>query len=243
MSSGLRESRNFARRQRRRRQIKTISVLAVLGGLGLLSYQSGKTLSERELRRAEQEVSRLVARVAELERQNAGAKEAVATAQRQMGEWQQRYRKDIPQGERKALLGLVDEQLRHGAKPDRLGFLISAASQEEKCDGKPVTKRFIVRTPLHDGANVSVRFADDALTVTADGESAHDAQGRVLAWYDPAKPIKLKLVRLGGRTEELSGKLPLHHKILLNGSELRLSAVAGSAQGFVNVTADRCRFP
>ena len=243
MSSGLRESRNFARRQRRRRQIKWITVFAVFGGLGLLSYQSGKTLSERELRQAEQAVAGLKGRVADLERQNAGAKKAVATAQREESKWEQRYRTDIPQGERKALLGLIDDQIGKGAKPDRLRFLISAASLQEKCDGKPVTKRFIVRTPLYDGANASVRFADDALTVTAEGEPARDAQGRVLAWFDPAKPVKLTLVRLGGKSEDLSGKLPLHHKILINGSEYRLSAVAGNAQGFVNVTADRCRFP
>lgn len=243
MSSGLRESRNFARRQRRRRRIKFFTAVAVFGGLGLLSYQSGKTLAERELRQAKDEVTRLMAQVAELQRQNAGAKEAVATARRQKTEWEQRYRTDIPTGERKALLGLIDEQRRKGAKPDRLRFLISAASEQEKCDGKPVTKRFIVRTPLHNGANVSVRFADDALTVTAEGEPAHDAEGRVLAWFDPAKPIKLTLVRLGGQTKQLSGKLPLYDKILVNGSEFRLSAVNGNAQGFVSVTADRCRFP
>lgn len=208
-----------------------------------MAYQSGKTLSERGLRQAEEAVSQLMAKVSLLERKNVEAQKAVAVAQREKAELQRRYTADVPTGERKALLGLIDDQLGKGAKPDRLRFLISAASQQEKCDGKPATKRFIVRTPLHDGANVSVRFADDALTVTAEGESAHDAQGRVLAWFDPAKPVKLTLVRLGGKSEELSGKLPLHHKILINGSEIRLSAVAGSAQGFVNVTADRCRFP
>lgn len=243
MSSGLRESRRFATRQRRRRQIRILTVIAVLVGLGVFAYQSGKTLAERELRQAQEEVMRLMKRVAELERQNAEARGAVAVAQREKAEWEQRYRADIPAGERKALLALIDEQLKKGARPDRLRFLISVASQQEKCDGKPVTKRFIVRTPLHDGAAVSVNFAEDALTVMADGESAFDQQGRVLAWFDPAKPIKLKLVRLGGKTEELSGTLPLHHKTLINGAEYRLSAVAAKTQGFVNVTADRCRFP
>lgn len=243
MSSGLRESRNFARRQRRRRVLKRFFVLAALAGLGLMAYISGKALSQRALHQARDEVSRLKASVATLERRNMELREAAAIAKRETTELQRRYESDVPKGRRKTLLALIDEQLGKGAKIERLSFLISAASLEEKCDGKPVTKRFIVRTPLYDGASASVRFADDALTVTAEGEPALDDQGRVLAWYDPAKPVTLGLARLGKAPQKLSGKLPMHHALVVNGSEYRLSVVQGERRGFVNVTADRCRFP
>ncbi len=215
----------------------------MLGGLGLAAYQSGRTLSERGLRQAQDKISSLMRMVNTLERQNKELGTIAESARKHEAELQRRYKTDVPKGERKILLTLVDEQLEKGAKADRLHFLISAASHQEKCDGEPVTKRFIVRTPLYDGANASVGFANDALTVTAEGESALDAQGRVLAWFDPSKPITLKVAQLGEGPKPLSGTLPMHHAVVVNGSEYRFSVVMGDRQGFVNVTADRCRFP
>jgi hypothetical protein len=222
---------------------KWVFVLSLLGGLGVTAYQSGSALSERALNQAREEIGRLRESVAALERDNAALRTAAEVARMREAETKQLYEKDVPAGQRKALLSLVDEQLGQGAKADRLRFLISAASVKEKCDGEPVTKRFIVRTPLYDGPASAVQFADDALTVTAEGTPASDAQGRVLAWYDPAKPITLEIARLGRPPDRLSGELPIHHAVVVNGSEYRLSVVPGERRGFVQVTSDRCRFP
>lgn len=243
MSSGLRESRNFARRQRRRRLFRYALVLAVFGGLGVAAYQSGSALSERPLNQARAEIDRLTQAVRTLESENAELRTATEIARMREAELRGRYTADVPTGERKALLALVDEQLEQGADTDRLRFLIAAASHEEVCDGEPVTKRFIVRTPLYDGAASAVSFAGDALIVTAEGEPASDEQGRVQAWFDANKPVTLKLARLGEPPTPVAGPLPLHHALVVNGDEYRLSVVAAERRGFVNVTADRCRFP
>lgn len=217
--------------------------MSVFGGLGLASYQSGKTLAELELRQAQGEIARLAGKVRELEAKNAELRTVAEISKMREAELQRRYDTEVPTGDRKALLALIDEQLGKGARTDRLRFLIAAASDEEKCDGEPVTKRFIVRTPVHDGGSASVSFADGSLTVSADGEPAVDDQGRVLAWFDPAKTLTLKTARLGEPPKSLQGTLPMHHALVVNGSEYRLSVVAGDRAGFVNVTADRCRFP
>lgn len=217
--------------------------MSVFCGLGLASYQSGKTLAELELRQAQDEIARLSGKVSELERMTAEMRTVAETAKMREAELQRRYETEVPTGDRKTLLALIDEQLGKRAKADRLRFLISAASDEEKCDGQPVTKRFIVRTLVHDGGSSSVSFADGALTVTAEGEPAVDEQGRVLAWFDPSKRITLKTARLGEVPELLPGTLPMQHALVVNGNEYRLSVVAGDRPGFVNVTADRCRFP
>ena len=243
MSSGLRESRRFARRRRRRRVLKYAFILVALGGLGLVSFESGRGLSTVQLHQAREEIDSLSRAKAALEQQNTELRTAAQTAKLREAQLQQRYDKDVPKGERQALLALVDEQLGKGAKADRLRFLIAAASHQEKCDGKPVTKRFIVRTPLYSGANAVVTFADDALTVTAAGESAADAQGKAQAWFDPAKPIVLEIAQLGEQPRQVSGMLPLHHAVIVNGAEYRMNVVAGETRGFVKVTADRCQFP
>jgi hypothetical protein len=243
MSSGLRESRHFARRQRRRRFLKYVFMLTMLAGLGLVSFETGRQLSEAELRQARHEVSRVTAEIATLRQEAAQAQEAAEAARAERTEMQRRYEADVPTGDRLALLDLVDEQLAKGADPDRVRFLIAASSNEERCDGAPVTRRFMVRTPLYEGIDSVVTLANAALTVTARGEPATDPQGQILAWFDPMKPISLEIVRLGGRTERVDGTLPLQHALVVNSDEYRMSFVAGERRGFVNVTADRCRFP
>ena len=243
MSSGLRESRNFARRQRRRRLLRYIVVVAALGGLGLASYRSGQLLAEREVRLAQDEIGRLKQANAALEKRNARLRTAAETARLRHAQLKEPYESEVPKGARRMLLSLVDKQLEAGAKGDRLRFLISAAGHRETCDGTPVTRRFLVRTALYDGPASSVRFADGALTVTATGEPAKDESGRIQAWFDPARPISVEIARLGEKPGRVSGTLPMQHALVANGAEYRFSFIAGESRGFVSATADRCRFP
>ena len=74
------------------------------------------------------------------------------------------------------------------------------------------------------------------------GQSATSASGQPEGWYDPAKPVVLKFSHLGGESSEVTGMLPLHHSMLVGDSEYRFTATAGD-RGFINVTADRCKFP
>lgn len=243
MSFGLHESRRVARRRRRWRLFKWIFALAVLGGLGVMGFESGKTLSRRELSQAHGQIKQLTHSVAELQRDNAQLKIAAETARLQSEELKRRYGKEVPKGQVKDLMALINEQIAKGAAVARLHFLISAASETEKCDGKPVTKRILVATTLYHGANSIVTLAKGALTVTAEGTPAQDAQGRTQAWFDPSRSVTLTFEHLGGQKSQISGMLPLHHSVVVNGSEYRISIVPENHRGFVDITAERCKFP
>jgi hypothetical protein len=95
---------------------------------------------------------------------------------------------------------------------------------------------------LHRGANDSVSFADNAITVTAEGRSATTAEGAPEAWFDAGQPIKVRFVLIGGRSEEVSGVLPLHHALVAGDYEHRFTVLGGD-RGFIRVAAERCKYP
>lgn len=242
MTLGLRDSRNRRRRRRIWTAVKILLVLAVIGALGFYAYQTGSSLAARDVTVLREEVAQLTATNESLVAENSQLKRELSTAKRQAADWQGRYEREVPTGEIKTLTDLVAEKARSGVPIERLEFLINASSDIGACDNNPETKRFIVPTPLYRGANSWVGFADSTITVTAEGVSAKNAQGQVEAWYDPAEPVTLRFTRLGGETTEISGKLPLHHSVLVGDSEYRFTIAAGD-RGFITVTGDRCKFP
>lgn len=243
MSLSLRQSRALDRRRRRARFVKWIFALAILGGLGVAAYESGTHLARREVVRLDREVAVLRQQVDGLKKQNAVLAGDAGAARLRERDLQRRYAADVPTGDAKALLDLVQQRLKAGVSPDRLKFMIGAATAQPKCDGKPVTKRFIVRTPLTAGANDTVTFADRSITVSASGTPALAANGAPEAWFDPGAPVTLVFTALGGDAVTAKGMLPLSKSVVHNGSEYRFTARIGQTRGFVDVTADRCDFP
>lgn len=242
MSLGLRESRN-----RRRRRVwvvggKWLFALAVIAAAAAYSYYAASRLAAHDVETLQQDIEQLSGTNETLVAENDSLKAELAAANRRANEWQGRYEREVPKGEVKQLTDLVVEKVGAGVAIDRLAFLIDAAGSAGACDNQPTTKRFIVPTPLYKGANSSVGFADGAVTVTALGASAVNESGQTEAWFDPAQPVTLVFTLLGGKTSEVTGKLPLHSSVLVGESEYRFTAVAGD-RGFINVTADRCKFP
>ena len=217
-------------------------MLIALGGAGYYAYQTGSRIAQQDVISLTAEVSELKEAVGALETRN-NELEAALLIERDRGwEWQQRYEADVPTGQRKAYLDLIQKRLDEGMPQERMTFLISTARKERNCDGAPVSKRFLAQSPLYQGANDSVSFADSAVTVTALGESARSATGSPEAWYDPAQPVEVRFTLLGGESVEAKGKLPLHHSVVVNNAEYRFALTAGD-RGFINVTADRCDYP
>ena len=243
MSLGLRESRNFERRRRRRRMVKWLFVMGAIGSLGVMSYRSGSALAQREVTRLRGEVDRLSAEVASLQDRNTRALATAEAARMREADLRKRYDKEVPTGRLRELLTHIQAAMSKGLDVDRIAFVIDAATHPRSCDAKPVTKRFLVRTPLYQGANVAVGFADGSITVTAEGEAATNGQGKIEAWFDPAKPVTARFIRLGGATTTAIGALPLHQSVVRGKNEYRFSVLAADQRGFVTVTAERCDFP
>jgi len=242
MSLGLLESRIQARRRRRWGIVKWSVVLGILVVAGVYSYETGSVLARYEVTRLNDEIARLEATGARLRNELAELNGALEASKLREEEWSRRYDTDVPKGRPKELFQLVEQQLGAGVDPDRLAFVVGKVQNERACDETPVTKRFYARTPIYEGANDSVRFADGTITVTARGESRTDANGNPQAWYDPAKPVTVTFTQLGGQSSRAEGMLPLHHSVVTDEQEYRFTVVAAE-NGFINVTGDRCRFP
>ena len=220
--------------------------LFVLGGivaLGIFAYQTGSTLAEREMTALRKRVDTLSARVAELQAENATMAETTAAARAAQSHWERLYARDVPEGEAKNLLALVNAQLSEGTDPARLATLIDTAGDTDRCANEPITKRFVVRTPIYRGGADIASFGNDTINVTAEGQPAADEQGQPNAWFDPSQPVEVTFSGLGGRETSVSGRLPLNHSVVAQGAEYRFSVVPGDRRGFVSVTADRCALP
>jgi outer membrane murein-binding lipoprotein Lpp len=241
MSWGFRDARRTERRRRRVAVLKFFSVLAGMLALGAIAYQSGAELVRVELAALGEETRRLNAtittlngRIAELEqaRQAAAAREAEANA---------RYQRDVPTGTTREIQQLLQARIGEGVPAERLRFLITTATPGNKCENRPVTRRFQVRTPQNRGGVAAVSF--EGTTVTADGEAAQSEAGAPQAWFDPARPLTIAFTQLGGARSEARGTLPLHHSVVRGDAEWRFTAAEADLRGFITVTADKCEYP
>ena len=216
--------------------------LVVIIALGRFAYQTGTNLARSDVVRLEQEITALSERLREMETENNELHGALAAAKMRAQDLRQQYQRDVPTGAIKDLLDLSRQKLAAGVDVERLAFVVGAVENTRDCKDAPVTRRFLVRTPISRGANDSVSFAENAITVTASGQSATDGAGNVEAWFDTARPITVLFARIGGIQSKVEGTLPLHHSVVMNDREFKFSIVAG-VRGFANITGDECRYP
>ncbi len=242
MALGLHESRRQRSRRKKLTFVKWLLFLACLVGAGYFAYVSGSELARLEVHSLSEELAQRIEAIETLEDENAQLRADLGNASLRERRWQQRYATEVPSGPAKELFAIVSRQLGNGITAERLAFVIEAADNERNCENAPVTKRFIVRTPVYQGANDSVTFANNSITVTAEGDPATNAQGNVEAWFDPDKPIKVVFTHLGGERVEARGLLPVHHSIVENAVEHRFTVRSGE-RGFVRITGDQCRYP
>jgi len=242
MSLGLREDKRRRRRQFRATTFKWTVALCLIVAAGTYAYLSGKELAQGEVNTLKGKIAALEADAANLEQKNAALQTEISGERSRAEEWRQRYTREVPSGDLKDLFDLTRQKIDAGVEVNRMKFVIGAVENRESCDDQPVTKRFIVQTPLHSGANGFVAFANSSITITAVGVPARDSLGNPEAWFDPAEPVNIRIVHIGGKTSEVSGKLPLSPSIVFGDSEYRFSIVKGS-RGFVQVTGTRCDYP
>lgn len=222
--------------------IKFAAVLTALVMLGFFAYETGTAFAQREVRSLREELGDLKEQRNSIDAENQNLKAQLRGAKGQVAEWSQRYQQDVPTGEARELFRLLSAQLEAGVPAKRLAFVITEAKAASECANEPTSKRFILRTKGARGKNNWVGYANSAIVVTGLGEPAMAAGNRPLAWYDPAKPVTISFTRVGGKTTEATGLLPLSHGVVLGSTEYRFNIVTGP-RGFVVVTADRCKYP
>jgi len=244
MSLGLSDNRN---RQRRRRQVfgfifRWGLVLAVGLGVGLWAKNIGTEVANQEVRVLEGRLSDITTESATLRSEIAGLKAALRTERDRVSEWQERYEADVPNAAEAEILAAARQRIASGISTERLASVVALARDDIACEPLGATKRFIVNNEIQSGANGSVSFADGAITITASGEAARNADGQPVGWFDPAKPVTAVFSHLGGESFQAEGLLPLHQSVAVDDREFRFSLVAG-ARAFLQVTGEVCPFP
>jgi len=242
MSLGLRESRRARKQRFRRAVVKWLFITGLVAAAGYYAYETGSELAQRKVSSLEKEVAELKTEVQGLQSKTGELESALGDSRRTSAEWRSRYQREVPTGQAKEMFDLLQSKITEGVSAERLAFVVRSAENPRDCEDEPATKRFIAQTPLYEGANDSVGFHNNTITVTAIGESAKDASGNPHAWVDTALPLKIRFTTIGGKSEEISGKLPMHHSIISGEWEYRLTLIAGG-QGFVRVSTNRCRYP
>lgn len=218
--------------------------IVALGLSSLYAYLVGTRLAQIEIDRLQSQIATLSARLAERDRLSASHARTLESVRANADRWQRAYQRDVPRGEDRALFEAMTEKLSDGVSRRRLAFVIAGASNQRDCDDALPAKRFIVTTPLQRiGPNNAVSFHGGAVVVTAAGISALDGEGNAEAWFDPAKPVSVRIVALSGEEHEETGLLPLHPSLVAGGVEHRLSVLAGPVRGFVQSSLQTCRYP
>lgn len=221
--------------------VRFVIFVGVVVAAAMTAYEFGAEDIEGQRRLHQEQLLEFEQARSAAEQEAANLRVEVEKARLAVEEWERRYEADVPTGDRLALLGLVSERLAAGVDPERLAFLIKAAEDKRDCE-EVETKRFLVRTPLYDGANTSVTFANEAVAVTGSGESETTDAGLPQAWYDPEKPVSLVFTRIDGQRTEISGTLPLQQSVVHDGVEHHFLIRPG-ARGFAQVAAERCAYP
>lgn len=243
MSLGLRDPYERRRRQRRWMMIRSLILVALVGGALWIAYGAGRQVGQAQIDALQHQLEESRVTQEALQVENGRLAAAASAAQKAEAEWRRRYENDVPRGELADLLKQAKQRLEEGVELSRLSFVISAVERERDCRGEPVTRRFLVRTPLHRGGNDAASFADGLFTVTASGPTAVNADGNPEAWFDPSATLRLTVTKLGGEVSQFEGQLPLHFSIVHDGSEHLFAAQQGENRGFLRVTHDLCAFP
>ena len=232
-------------RRRRRRAawwsvVRFMSAVVAVHAVGIYAYEVGVSATEARTAQLEADLVRFQQDNLDLRDRIALANQQAADADAALESMRQRYAAEIPSGDAAVLLGELQAQLAAGVEPERLAFVIEAAGLDA-CRSEPVTKRLMPRTPVSTAPLSSVRF-DDRITVTGEGESARNETGLPEAWYDPAQPVRLEFRTLDGGITSIEGIVPFTHRMAVDGTEYRFSAVSGAAR-FLEVTAQACPLP
>lgn len=244
MSLGLSENRIRRRRQGRMffMLLRWLFVAAVAIAAGYYAYDFGTELAREDVRVLETQLAQAAAENAQQRTDITGLEAALREERGLVAQWRDRYQAEVPSPEDAKLLTAIQERVAKGVSRQRLAEVVSLAQERDICEPLPETRRFVVQNPVYAGANDAVSFADNAIIVTATGESAINAGGRPEAWYDPAQPVTVFFTRPGGEITSTAGILPLHHALVVGDLEYRFSIVAGS-RSFAEVTGQSCVYP
>ncbi len=216
-------------------------LVAVIGFACFLSYRTGANNVRSSEAAYKEQAGKLQADKDTLEQQITSLRSDMQSAQVRYQQLSAQYKKDVPSGSFKQLTDAVKQQLDDGIKPARLLYVIQSVHPPRGCTD-PVTRRFVMKTPVYKGPHGSVSFGHGAVIVTGSGAPSVSLSGREEAWYDPGKPVTITFRTSYGKQAVRQGLLPIEYSVVVGKKEYRFTVAAGE-RSFIRVTSDSCDAP
>jgi hypothetical protein len=241
MSFGMMDSGGRYRRRAAEGRRRAMLFVFVVGSLCGLSYWwGGENVRTSEVA-YKQQAMKLQEERSGLDQTITDLRSEVQSTQVRYQQLEAKYEQEVPTGAFKQLADIVKKQLAAGIKPERLSFVIESARPPKNCS-EPVSKRFVMQTPVYSGPHGNVAFGNGTITVTGQGEPAVSQSGSAEAWYDPGKPVSITFIQIGGKETVKKGLLPIQHSMVIGNKEYRFTVAAGE-RSFISVTSDSCDSP
>ncbi len=172
-----------------------------------------------------------------------------AQAEQQAAEAGERARAEIaalqarlPQGELSGIVELARAKLGEGVPAERLRFLIEAAHQR-RCDPAIEKRRFAPRLPDDVTPLQTVSFLDNRITISGTAVAAANKDGVPQSWFDPAQPVEIRILHIGGDIELIKDTLPAGYSMVANDREYRLAFASSEKRGLVEASLQSCAYP
>lgn len=150
-----------------------------------------------------------------------------------------KIQKLLPNAEIQNLLRVINQKAADGIPPERMATLIAGISGDVKCDELPLSKRFVITTPVSQQIDSAVSFYRGLITITGKGSPTLNENGNPEAWFDPTKQITASFTLPGGETQKATGTLPLYHSVIVKEKEYRFAIISGR-RSFADITVRSC---
>ncbi len=227
--------RNRERRQRATRWLwrlsQAVMILLVFLGFGIVTYRGAE-----EIARAE--VSALEARLAEAaDRESAAAAERsrlvveVDQARVEARSWRARHEQEVPRPPFTDVLAIAAQRIAAGVAPERVMEVLRLADNPRRCEGRPIIRRFAIRSGGAPSADEGTSFMDGLLRITTAMPAGAE---------DVARLANVTVTTSwNGRTENLTG-LPQRLVLPMGNLELELAITASELRGFAQAALATC---
>ncbi len=229
-------------KNRNRSQLKRlVFILSFMAFLFFVGIWLGKSRATGELSFVDNQLKSKTAEINELQESLMQARADAQTAEARYTQLQNDVLEELPfDGPLRSLIDELRQRLEEGVNPERLSFAIRAARPPQNCTDAMI-KRFVLSTPMYQGPDSQVEI-DGNIFVSGEGVSAKNSNGEPEAWYNPAKPVTIKLTTKAGAVQTKKGALPFSDTIVVDDKEYRFTLSEG-ARSFVKVTYDHCDYP
>ncbi len=241
MSFILRSHQDRYRQRSRENFYRMVALFAILFATLMLGYAIGSRKNAQDTRQMERQNLTLQQQTEMTEEVKTDLQAKYQTLSIQYQQLADRYKRDMPQGELAPLVALLKDQLAKGMDAKRLAQVLRSSQPPQNCSDT-VNKRFILSTAIYKGPQSAVTFADGAITVSGTGEASVNNKRNKEAWFDPGKPVTIQFQIIGGKKEEKTGLLPVHHSIIVQNREYRFTITEGP-RSFIGISSDSCDYP